>query len=427
MANVTAKEALSLVAIDDLMRSQVDPLVAARAGPPTSARASRGLIIMLFSNSGFTPFLKNLICGMDRVGVHNYLAMGFDNRTCPLLTGDIGLRGGQEASCVFPYAHRPLTTSGIAKYRSLEFNRMVMQRPLWILHLLQHGFETLQVDLDVTWIADPQPLFATARYASHDLLFQSEGGHGFNAGFYLARPNGAAIHVLEAWVHDLARQAGSKAFEEQHSLGRSIAHRNRSVPLLVEKLKESQFPNGKIWWQYGLPANKSTAYVVHCNWVKGNKKGRLVRDNLWSLDQADSRCAAEWNPLAGGCSRHCRPVRYCQAGHRCPQEPCKKMMTDKVWHSMAFREAGCINHTSTSRKWNHTYPSHGHKWNHTSAASTSALHGHNWQVRRGDATETYHNWQVRRGDATETYMATPKSALVVRLEAIEEAREIVSV
>ena len=127
MANVTTKEALSLVSIDDLMRAQVDPLVAERAGPATSARASRGLIIMLFSNSGFAPYLKNLMCGMDRTGVHNYLVMGFDNQTCPLITGGIGLRSGRRAqpSCVFPYAHRQLTTSGIARYRSLEFNRMV--------------------------------------------------------------------------------------------------------------------------------------------------------------------------------------------------------------------------------------------------------------------------------------------------------------
>ena len=304
---------------------------------------------MLFSNSGFMPFLMNLVCGMDRVGVVNYLVMGFDNNTCPQMTNDIGLQQGrqtQQTSCVFPYAHRPLTTSGVARYRSLEFNRMVMQRPLWILHLLQQGFETLQVDLDVTWLADPQPLFASPRYAGHDLLFQSEGGHGFNAGFYLARPNLAAVHVLKHWIHDLARQANSKSFEEQHSLGRSLSHRNRSVPLLVEKLNSSQFPNGKIWWQYGQPRQKREAYVVHCNWVKSNKKGRLVRDNLWALDREDKRCSTTWDPHAGECSRHCRPIRYCTAGQACPQESCKKLTTEAVWHPIALLESTCVNRTA---------------------------------------------------------------------------------
>lgn len=147
--NESTLAALSLVAIDDTMKSQVDPLVAARAGRATFASGSRGLIIMLFSNAGFAKFLKNLVCGMDRVGVQNYLIMGFDNETCPIMVRDFGLRAEararQQTSCIFPYAHRPLTTSGIARYRSLEFNRMVMQRPLWILHLLQQGYETLQV------------------------------------------------------------------------------------------------------------------------------------------------------------------------------------------------------------------------------------------------------------------------------------------
>ena len=279
-ASVPASEIaqrLALVSIDDTMRSQVDPLVEARAGRSTAASGSRGLIIMLFTNSGFMPFLKNLICGMERVHVTNYLVVGFDNATCPAMAEDFGL--GQAPTvprCVFPYAHRPLTTTGIARYRSLEFNRMVMQRPLWILHLLRRGFETLQVDLDISWIADPQPLFASARYARHDLLFQSEGGHGFNAGFYLARPGPGAISILEQWTLDLTRQSDSKAFEEQHSLGRSLGRHNRSIPTRFEKLNITEFPNGKLWWQYKLPSRKRDAYIVVPRESDSHPRGRAA-------------------------------------------------------------------------------------------------------------------------------------------------------
>lgn len=104
---------------------------------------------MLFGNSGFMPYFKNLICGMERVSTHNYLVIAFDNTTCPALEDDFGLpnrsSGRLGARCVFPYAHRPLTTTGIAQYRSTEFNRMVMQRPLWVIHLLQQNYEMLQV------------------------------------------------------------------------------------------------------------------------------------------------------------------------------------------------------------------------------------------------------------------------------------------
>ena len=102
----------------------------------------------------------------------------------------------------------------------------------------------------------------------------------------------------------------------------------------------SEFPNGKAWWQYSDPRAKPTAYVVHCNWVKSNKKGRLYRDNLWALDQHDQRCVPSWDPNAEGCTRFCRPSRYCKAGEVCKKEPCSKLR-GREWHPMALREAGC--------------------------------------------------------------------------------------
>ena len=97
---------------------------------------------------------------------------------------------------------------------------MVMQRPLWVLHLLQRGYETLQVDLDIAWVADPQPLFALPAYRHLDLAFQSEGGHGFNGGFYFARPTNASLTLLRAWLGDLRAQSGSKA--GAHRAARSV-------------------------------------------------------------------------------------------------------------------------------------------------------------------------------------------------------------
>uniref|UniRef100_A0A7S3AKX1 Nucleotide-diphospho-sugar transferase domain-containing protein n=2 Tax=Haptolina ericina TaxID=156174 RepID=A0A7S3AKX1_9EUKA len=217
---------------------------------------------------------------------------------------------------------------------------MVMQRPLWVLHLLQRNYETLQVDLDISWLIDPQPMFRSQAYASFDLLFQSEGGHGYNAGFYLARPSAGSLGILKKWTVDLTKQAGSKSFEEQHSLGRSLGHRNKSTPLLFAKLNISQFPNGKIWWQYRQPVDKRDAYVVHCNWNKGNKKGRFMRDNLWSLDEEDSRCRPSWDPYMRDCHRNCVGVRYCTPGKPCPRESCKAL-AHSMWHPMARIEAGC--------------------------------------------------------------------------------------
>mmetsp|Transcript_18093 Transcript_18093/g.60706 ORF Transcript_18093/g.60706 Transcript_18093/m.60706 type:complete len:142 (+) Transcript_18093:521-946(+) len=77
---------------------------------------------------------------------------------------------------------------------------MVMQRPMWMRHLLSRGYSVLQCDLDIVWLRDPFPLFATHPHlAAADVLVQSEGGHGYNAGFYFARPTRAADAFMEFW------------------------------------------------------------------------------------------------------------------------------------------------------------------------------------------------------------------------------------
>ena len=53
------------VTLDETMTSLVNPLVA--------ARARDGVVVPLFSNLGFVPFLKNLLCSMDRVRVSNWV------------------------------------------------------------------------------------------------------------------------------------------------------------------------------------------------------------------------------------------------------------------------------------------------------------------------------------------------------------------
>lgn len=335
---------LALVPIDDVMRSHVDPLVRARASPPTGAQGSRGLVILLFANRAFSAFLNNILCQMRRTHTHNYVVIALDDHTCP------ALHAADPSSCTFPYTHKPLLakSNATAHYRSLEFNRMVMQRPLWVKYLLDAGFETLQVDLDVAWLADPRALLASSRYAAHDLLFQSEGGHGYNAGFYLARPGAGANHVLDRWIADLASRAGTDGFEEQHSLGRSLRRRNGSIPLRFEKLNMTQFPNGKSWYQMMHPKNKSSVFAIHCNWVTRNKKGRLLRDNLWALDVSDERCDPSWDPHAQSCERFCRPVRFCTLGQPCGLESCGVMLATG-WHSMALAERGCAQPTPKPR------------------------------------------------------------------------------
>ena len=339
--NASGSSPLALLEPDAHMKDVVFSAAAARAD-------SRKILVPLFSNAGFGPFLRNVICSFVRVQVTNWMVIAMDNATCAQLDGaGIPL---DEHACAFPYARRALTTGGLATYRSLEFNRIVMQRPMWMYHLLLRGYSVLQCDLDVVWIRSPLPLFERpGRAAEADMLFQSEGGHGYNGGFYFARPTGGTKALLRAWLANLAASAGSRGFEEQHSLGRVLAGARRAGTTKFIKLNETEAPNGKMWWN-ALVASKAGAHIVHCNWVKLMKKTRLRRDNLWFLDEDDRRCAAGFDPLERGCSHYCVPVTYCAPGKACTYEKdCAKMRKLRLrglrgqegWHPMAFERANC--------------------------------------------------------------------------------------
>ena len=88
-------------------------------------------MIPLFSNRGFVPFLRNLVCSLRRLHVNNWMVIAMDNETCPELMGRSG--HDEPAACVYPYADEGVASQrGVATYRSVAFNRMVMQRPLWV-------------------------------------------------------------------------------------------------------------------------------------------------------------------------------------------------------------------------------------------------------------------------------------------------------
>jgi hypothetical protein len=90
----------------------------------------------------------------------------------------------------------------------------------------------------------------------------------------------------------------------------SAGHGNFSYGALEEDL----FPNGKIWWQYPMWADKLVAFIVHANWNKSQKKARLMRDHLWFLSDGDSECAVDFDPLVAGCNKLCVPVESAPPG-----------------------------------------------------------------------------------------------------------------
>jgi hypothetical protein len=137
-------------------------------GTAAAHRHANRLLVPLFSNAAFSPFLKNLVCSMRRLDVHNWMAVAMDNTTCPSLSRGGFLTSAAEAAtaqhaCVEPYAMRPLVGASTAAYGSAPFWRLVVQRPLWIRWLLTQDYTVLQCDVDVVWMNNPLPHLASPR------------------------------------------------------------------------------------------------------------------------------------------------------------------------------------------------------------------------------------------------------------------------
>lgn len=399
-----------------------------------TARSEQGMLIMLQSNLGFVPFLRNTVCSLQRLNVHNWLVIALDNRTCASFGPTVPSGSGQADACIFPYeestTRRPNAVraavshqSGIAKYGSLPFVRMVLQKPLWVKWLLQRGYGVLQCDLDTVWLRDPrqylrsllvkpQPQWTSRRAhplaeppkdapngprvhipRSHndphlwprnsslqpttpDIVIQSEQVHGLNSGFFFARPTRGSIELVTAWLERITQQAGNtsslRGLDEQHAFNSALLRAKTdpesSSHFSYGSLEDDLFPNGKIWWQYPMWADKRVAYVVHCNWNKSAKKLRLMRDQLWFLSRQDAICAPGFDPMRGRCSKLCVPVHRATPGN--PQlvvmKTCARLNSEddkrarkhgrlfeaskgvwedlrgQFWHPAAYETLGCM-------------------------------------------------------------------------------------
>jgi hypothetical protein len=355
----------SFVVLDDHMKRLV--------GDAVTARHQNRVIVPLFSDVGFMPFLKNLLCSIAQFQVENWVVVSMDNATCGALRAT-GFAQQAEA-CVQPYVgdqslDKGTTDSGRG-YGTTHFWRLVVQRPLWVKWLLQEGYSVLQCDVDIVWIHNPLPYFEGPSVQRYNAFLQSEQVFGVNCGFYFVRPANVTISLIQSWMDDMigpkARHVthGGK-MHEQHSFVRVVKKYKKSSGAFKKlTLNQTEFPNGKIWFNYWQWTSKRTAYILHCNWNTHNKKSRLIRDGLWFLDEGDRRCKAGFDAAAEGCQRNCVPVENgCKVGNPCKYRNCseqtrfaataerqsrkelKKRNMSEVWldrwHPMSYVRAGCV-------------------------------------------------------------------------------------
>tara|TARA_B110001452_G_scaffold215474_1_gene186651 strand:+ start:903 stop:1610 length:708 start_codon:yes stop_codon:yes gene_type:complete len=193
------------------------------AAAATAAADAQRVVMPLYANVGFMPFLKNLLCSVARIGtVENHFVVAVDNQTCGVLAQPFGL-AATPPRCVHPYeGHGAANRSkaGADRYKSSGFNAIMIHRVAWNLFLLGRGFSIMHCDLDIVWLHDPRPVFASPQYRDTDMLLQSEQVYGYNGGFYLARARPSVVAGVRAWMAELVHtwETRPKKFEEQHSL-----------------------------------------------------------------------------------------------------------------------------------------------------------------------------------------------------------------
>lgn len=155
--------------------------------------------------------------------MRNHFIISVDNATCAALAAPFGLPSDGGAApaprCVQPYAgygaaSANTSVDGAAGYRSHNFNAIMIHRVAWNLYLLRRGWAVMHCDLDIVWLHDPRPVFATPEYRHSDMLLQSEQVYGYNGGFYLARARPSVRAGVTYWMNDLVH-----TWETQHGQG----------------------------------------------------------------------------------------------------------------------------------------------------------------------------------------------------------------
>ena len=345
-------------------------------GRAAAQRHDNHILVPLFSNAAFMPFLKNLLCSMRRLQVRNWLAIALDGEICPCLRRTAFLEGHPHA-CVEPYLEQPLVTGDRAAYGSRAFWRLVVQRPLWIRWLLTQGYSVLQCDVDIVWLRNPLPYLTsqtekaparrcgtplsvagmesavlasehhamvkhralrsilTCPHHNTSLLIQSEAStYGYNVGFYLINPSNVSLWFMDEWRQEMLKPTQSKKMHEQHALlytlgnlGSKTNRRWLARGMSMVRLNDALFPTGKHWFDYWQTsgASKQRSFILHNNWITqaSQKKLRLRRENLWFLDEQDERCQANLDPLEEHCHRRCVPVGNCTVGSDCLYWGCR--------------------------------------------------------------------------------------------------------
>jgi len=226
-------------------------------------------IVFLVANYGFLPFFYNFMCWYKTLefGPHSiltkdsFIVLATDDRAYKELKG-------------FGY---PVVSAGeslqevldpFGSYRTKPYNQIVKQKPRFALLLLEHGFNTFIVDLDIVLRKDPSPFtgpFVEIMASEDDP--NAPWGKNLNTGFLFLRNTTCVISMMTSWIQKNEKQKGK---EDQQVF-------NRMHDELLT-LNWGSIPRGmyvSTLYRTGLCrclAKDISPTMMHWNWINGSRR-----------------------------------------------------------------------------------------------------------------------------------------------------------
>jgi len=251
------------------------------------SRSKESTVIVMASNDGYASLTSNTVASLHKLGFHNYVIIGLDDKACALISADAG-------SCVPVDGER--VSSSAQPYRSQAYKKIVQQKPIWVKKAVDMGYNVLFTDTDIVWLKDPLPYLK--KFATDDVVFQNDvekldlhNPEPQNivdpcSGFYYVRSTSGGKAFMQHWLEDIHANP-SLGRGDQFFAGRAMAATYKQ-PFKYHLLNQLDFPNGFVYWQKGMKRGMSNSgpFIVHNNFIVGvqPKINRFKASGFWYIN-----------------------------------------------------------------------------------------------------------------------------------------------
>ncbi|XP_047336060.1 UDP-D-xylose:L-fucose alpha-1,3-D-xylosyltransferase MGP4-like [Impatiens glandulifera] len=258
--------------------------------------AENGTVIVCAASEPYLPMLNNWLISVKRLQHHrkvlviaeDYATLYKINRKWP---------GHAVLIPPSPDSHHAYN------FGSRKFFGITSRRPLYLLQILELGYNVFFTDVDLVWMVDPFPYLVGNHDLyivddidkvkpfnhSHDLPKSGkEGRTRICSGLIYMRPTIGAKLVMAKWIEEIVSHPWTKENQanDQRPLNWALMKSIGNVDMYL--LPQVAFPSGDIYFKNTtwVQETKGKQVVIHNNYVIGvkNKIKRFRKFHLWLVD-----------------------------------------------------------------------------------------------------------------------------------------------